>query len=449
MGGEEFLEAERLNSQENVDRSSEPAHGTRADAVPLIAGQGDRSQHRDSSMANAEGAVPPNQAKPKMGMLYALRFRNYRLLWIGTLFASAGQWIQSTTLGWVVYDLTGSKTLLGAIGAVTVIPMLLLAPWAGVAADRMDRRRLMLSSQVGVFLVALGLGVGLALHQVHVWHLFVFMLLMSVAQVFNNPVRQTVVFDLVPRDAIPNAVALNSAGFNSTRALGPTAAGFLIAWFGPAGNFFIQSAAYFGVVISVLMIAFPQGRRIGRETSVVKNLGEGFRYVVKDPIALPLIILGLVPPLLLLPGLMTLMPVFAKDVFHSGPTALGLLLSALGVGGLVGALFTASLGQFERRGLLQLGALLGTSMAGVGFSFAPSMAIAFPLLVVSGFFGMVYQTTNQTVLQLSIPDQMRGRVISILMLNMGLVPLGGMIAGAGAEVIGAPYMVTILSSAAS
>jgi MFS family permease len=364
---------------------------------------------------------------------------------MGSLFASAGQWIQQTTLGWVVYDLTGSGTLLGAISAMRAIPMVLLTPFGGVAADRMDRRVLMLGSQVGMFLLALALGLGLAFHRIQTWHLFMFTFLAGAAQVFNQPVRQTVVFDVVPRPVIPNAVALNTAAFNFTRALGPSAAGFLIAWFGPAGNFFIQSAAYLGVVASVLFIAFPPGRRVSRNTSVLKNLGEGFRYVATDSTTRVLVLLGLIPPILLIPSFMALMPIFAKSVFHSGPTGLGFLLSSVGVGAVGGALFAASLGSFERRGLLQLGALFGMCLALLAFSFSRSLWVALPLLAVTGFCEMVYMTTNQTVLQLSVPDQLRGRVTSIMMLNMSFMPLSGLYAGALADRIGAPATTAALS----
>jgi len=382
----------------------------------------------------------PLPSAPAMGTFHALRFRDFRLLWIGTLFASAGMWIQQATLSWVVYDVSGSGALLGAMGLMRAIPMLLLTPFAGVAADRMDRKGLMLSSQVGMLLLALGLGIGLAFHRVGIWHLFAFTFLAGIAQAFNQPVRQTIVFDLVPRHAIANAVALSTAGFNFTRALGPSLAGFLIAWFGPAGNFFVQSAAYFGVVASVLMIAFPPGRRAGGNVSVLSNLAEGFRYVARDPTARILVALGIIPPLLIIPTLMSLTPIFAKDIFHSGPTGLGFLLSSVGVGGVAGALFTASLGSFDRRGLLQLGSLFGMALAVLGFAFTRSLYAALPLLLAAGFFEMIFMSTNQAVLQLSVPDRMRGRVTSILMLNMALMPVGGVVVGAGADLVGAPWM---------
>ncbi len=424
-----------------------PAVSTRANGRGTINPAPPASPRIVGNGAPANAVTDRPTAGTKVGTFYSLRFLNYRLLWIGTLFTSAGLWIQQTTLGWVVYDMTGSSTLLGAISAAGAVPMLLLMPLAGVAADRLNRKLIMLVSQLALFLFTVILGVMLAMDLVSTWHLFVFIFLVSLAQVFNQPVRQTVVFDLVPRVAIPNAVALNSAGFNATRALGPSVAGFLILLFGPAGNFFVQSVAYFAVVVVVLLMTFPPTRGNTGRVSVATNLAEGFQYVAREPTVRMLMLLAFIPPILVMPAFMTLMPVFAKDVFHSGPAGLGLLLSANGVGGLLGALFTASLGRFENRGMLLLFALLGVGLSGIGFAFSSSMEIALPLLAVSGFCGMVYMTTNQTVLQLLVPDHIRGRVTSILMLGMGLMPLGGLLAGAGADVTGAPEMVALLSSA--
>ncbi|MBI3953127.1 MAG: MFS transporter [Chloroflexi bacterium] len=399
-------------------------------------------------LASAQAATAGAGPAESIGTFHALGLRDYRLLWISNLFASAGMWIQMATLGWVVYDLTGSGTLLGAMNGTRAIPFLLLAPLAGVAADRMNRRAIMLGTQVVTVLIALGLAIGLALDRVIIWHLFAFSFISAAVQVFYMPVQQTVVFDLVPRRVVPNAVALGSAAFNITRVLGPSIAGFLIAGLGPEGNFFVQSAAYMGVVISIAMITFPVRLAPPGGPSVARNIAEGFRYVVKDRTTRVLLMLAIIPPLLIIPSMMALMPVFAKDIFHSGPTGLGLLLSASGLGGLLGALFTASLGRFERRGLMQLGVLLLASSALFAFGFTRSMGAALPLLVVAGFGEMIYMTTNQTMLQLSVPDHMRGRVTSLFMLTMALMPAGAMLFGGAADLVGAPAVVKGASAAA-
>ncbi len=394
------------------------------------------------------GAPPPASGGGRIGTFHALRFHDFRLLWVGTVFASLGQWVQITTLGWVVYDLTGSSALLGAIGSMRAVPMLFFSPFAGVAADRMDRRVLLIWTQVAMLVLALVVGVALVFDVLEVWHLFVFTLLAGTAQVFNMPVRQTVIFDLVPRAATGNAIALMTSTFNFTQVLGPALAGPLLVSMGASGNFFIQSAAYLAVVVSLFYITIPAVKHSGRDRSMMKNMGDGFRYVAKEPMVRTLVLMGLINPLLLAPPLFSLMPVFAKDIFKTGSTGLGLLMAAMGAGGMLGGLFTASLGQFERRGVLQLGALLAMSVTTFAFSFMPTQWAAMPLLFLTGFSQMVYMTTNQMVVQLTVPDQMRGRVSSILMLNFALMPLGGIVAGTAAEVLGAPRVVTIMSGAA-
>lgn len=388
----------------------------------------------------------------KVGTFYSFGLRDYRLLWTSNFFGSVGMWIQMTTLGWLVYDLTGKGTLLGAMNGMRAIPLLLLAPLAGVLADRVDRKKVMMASQGIMLLMTLGLAVGLVFDRVGVLHLFAFTLLGGVVQVMLMPVQQTVVFDLVPRHAIPNAVALSASAFNATRVFGPSAAGFLIKALGPEGNFFVQSAAYVGVLITLAMIAFPARRAVpeGRPSgSVVRNMKEGFSYVVRTPMTRVLMLMGFIPPLFIIPSFMGLMPIFAKDVFGGGPDTLGFLLSASGVGGLVGALFAASLGRFERRGLVQLGALLSASLSLLGFSFAGSLGAALPFLALAGFTEMVYMATTQTVLQLSVPDQMRGRITSLFMLNMGLMPMASLAVGALSDVFGAPVVVMMTSSIAA
>jgi MFS family permease len=191
------------------------------------------------------------------------------------------------------------------------------------------------------------------------------------------------------------------------------------------------------------MIEFPAAKRDERKQSVGKNLLDGVSYIIKNPTTRLLISIGAIPPLLVMPSFFALLPVFAKDVFHSGPEALGVMMSSMGIGGLLGALFTASLGGFDRRGLLQLTALFTMSLSLLGLGLSPSLYVALPVLAIGGFCEMVYMTTNQTILQLSVPSEMRGRITSIFMLNMGLMPLGSLVLGIAADIFGAPTAVTV------
>lgn len=363
---------------------------------------------------------------------------------MGSVGSSVGQWQNSVTIGWVLYDLTGSATLLGLINGMRSFAMLGIGPIAGVVVDRMDRRILLMATKVLLFTASLVVGLLLALDRMAMWHLFAFMFLFGVAQAFDQPLRQTIVFDLVPRRLIPNAIALMTVAMNSTRPWAPALAGFMIAWFGPEGNFFFQSAAYVGVLVTILMMVFPRRGGVAKGGSVLHNFLEGLSYVVKEPTTRTFALLGLVPFILVIPVFNTLMPIFAKDVFHGGPQALGILLGAIGIGGALGPLVSASLVRFQRRGLLQIVTLLGMSITLVGLGLTNSFYVAIFLMVLGGFCEMEYMTTNMTVLQLSIPDELRGRVTSVLMLRMGLMFLGALFAGVGADLYGVKEIVVAM-----
>jgi MFS transporter, DHA1 family, staphyloferrin A biosynthesis exporter len=386
----------------------------------------------------------------KLGTFAALRVRDFRLLLAGTTLSNAAQWIQQVTLGWLVYELTGSGTALGTINLVRSAASLSLAPAAGVAIDRVARRRLMLGTALWLFTASLSLGLLLLSGRAEVWFLFVFAFLGGAAQAFDLPLRQTAVFDLVPRALAPNGVALIQTGWSLMRSLGPALGGSLILAFGPGGNFLVQAGAYALIAVTVLQIRFPVRPGTGRpRAGAFGNIGAGIRYVAGQRVTRTFVMMGWVLPLFIIPTFSALPPIYAKDVFQGGPDTLGYLMSAVGAGGIAGGVFTASLGRFERRGVVQLAALLGTALALIGFALSPTLAVALPLLAVAGAFEMVYLTTNQTLLQLSIPDEMRGRVTSIVSLNAAVSPIGAFFAGAGSDLIGPRAITIVLSTIAA
>lgn len=230
------------------------------------------------------------------------------------------------------------------------------------------------------------------------------------------------------------------------RSLGPGIGGFLILWFGPGENFLIQAGAYALIAVTIWWIRFPPQQSVGHPRAALQNLIEGLRFVVKERLTRTFMMMGWVLPLFIIPIYTALSPIYAKDVFKGGPEVLGFLMSAVGVGGgILSGLFTASLGRMERRGIVQLASLLLLSLSLIGFAFSPNLWVALLLLAISGFFEMIFLTTNQTLLQLSIPDELRGRVTSIVSLNAGLAPLGSLVAGAGADLLG-PRTITVLLS---
>ena len=380
----------------------------------------------------------------------ALRHRDFRWLWAGTFCATGGQWVQQATLGWVAYELTGSGTLLGAVLGMRAIPMLLLAPVSGLVAERYDRRRALAASQVLVCVISLLLALAIALDALEVWHLFAFTLLAGVGAVFDRTLRSALVFNVVPRTEVANAVALNSIAFSVMRAIGPGAAGLLIAYIGPAWNFGLQALLYLGVAVIGLMIhATHEPQSTKPRGTPWSELKDGARFVLAHPIARMMLVLGMVPPLLLIPSFSALMPVFAVKVFNSGPEGLGLLLSAVGVGGVAGGVLAAWLTQYDRVGYVQTAAILFFSVSLAGFAWSPNIHVAVFFLALAGLAEMVHATLHVTTLQMCATPEMRGRIASLLPLFPAFISIGSLTSGAGADVIGPAMTVLVTALAAA
>ena len=397
------------------------------------------------------GVVFPSRPLPALAStVAALRHRNFRWLWCGTFFSTAAQWIQQATLGWVVYDITGSAALLGAVLGVRAVPMLALAPLSGLVADRFDRRYALAWSQVAPCLVSFLLAGLLAFDAVQVWHLFLFSLVGSSGTVFERTLRNTMVFDIVPREEAANAVALNTIAFSVTRTLGPALAGILIAALGPAWNFAIQGATYAGVTASVLRIRLARAPTGVRPTAARRTMFAGLRFVASHPAARAMAILGVVPPLLLIPSFSALMPVFAADVFDVGPEGLGLMLSAVGAGGVVGGALAATFARYERVARMQMYALAAFAVALIAFALSATVAVAIVFLVIAGVAEMVLASSTTTSLQMCAPDAMRGQVTSVLPMLPAFISVGSLIAGIGAQAIGPrPFVVVTAVLAAT
>jgi predicted MFS family arabinose efflux permease len=296
-----------------------------------------------------------------------------------------------------------------------------------------------------LFTISLAFGLLLLTTSAVIGPLFVFALLGGVAQAVSMPLSQTLVFSLVPRALAPSAVALVQTGWAVMRSIGPALGGFLILWFGAAGNFFVQAGAYMLVALTILKLSLPPERVDVANLTAGSSLREALRYLAHAPTTRAFLLMGWVLPLFIIPTFSALPPIYAKDVFAGGPDTLGLLLSAVGIGGIAGGFVSASLGQLDRRGLVQLAALFLLSLALIGFALSLALWVALVCLVLAGFFEMIYLTTNQTLLQLSIPDALRGRVTGIVSLNSGLMPIGALVAGVGADLVG-PRLITILLS---
>ncbi|RLT40825.1 MAG: MFS transporter [Chloroflexi bacterium] len=416
---------------------------------------------RDAATAPTEDALRreltafPDELERRsdpISTFYAFRYRNYRLQWTGDLFTSAAQWIQQTVVGWLVYDLTGSGATLGSVNLMRAVPILFVAPLAGVATDRVSRQKIIIWSQMIMALLTFIIAALIMTGQLRIWHMFAFTLLVSCAQTFNMPARQTFVFDLVPRRVAPNAVALSWAAFSLARSVGPAIGGGLIVLFGPANNFVIQGVAYMLVMTSVLMIRNAKQSEPRPPQSVLKGMREGYGFALSDPQARITLLISLISPTLMIPLHMALLPIFAARIFHSDAAGLGILVGSIGFGGLIGGGLTAALTRVDRRGMLQLVALL--VMAGCEFAFCVAAAmtqslwLAMPFLVIAGTAESLYTTTNTTVLQLVAPDHLRGSMAGVLQLSFVVMPIGGLIAGTAADYYGAPAVGMALTATA-
>lgn len=339
-------------------------------------------------------------------------------------------------MGWVVYEITGSGVLLGAVMGARAIPMLLLTPISGVAADRYDRKLLLQASQGLAAAVSLAFGAALAVGVVDTWMLFAFTMLMGASNVIDRPARLTTAFELVPREVAVKAVALNTMGFSMMRIFGPVLAGYLIAWFGAAGSFFVQGVLYAASGAVVLLVAFPARRAAAPGRTAFADMVEGLRFASSDPRTRVLLAIGVLPYFLMVPVWGTLFPIYAKDVFAAGPEGLGMLLTSVGLGGTLGGLVANALARVERQGLIQAAWGLVMAAAVAGVSASPSLGMA----MLCGFFGgaaeMAHTASNLAMLQISAPEAMRGRISSLTMLYPTFISLGAFLAGPLSDLLG-------------
>ncbi|UCF79455.1 MAG: MFS transporter [Candidatus Eiseniibacteriota bacterium] len=377
-------------------------------------------------------------------ILRALAHRNFRLFFGGQSISLIGTWMQRVALGWLVYRLTDSAFLLGVIGFAGQIPTFILAPLAGVLADRWNRQRILLLTQTLAMMQALLLAVLVLTDSVEVWHLIVLSTFLGVINAFDMPTRQSFMVEMIDgKKDLGNAIALNSTMVNGARLLGPSAAGLLIVAVGEGICFLINGLSYLAVISSLLLMKIAPREVKPEKSRLWKRLKDGFGYAMGfEPISAILLMLALVSVM----GMpyTVLMPVFARDFLKGGPDALGFLMGAAGVGALVGALYLAS-----RKSVLGLGRMIPVSVSvfGLGliaFSFSRSLLVSITLMLATGFGQMVLLAASNTLLQTMVDDDKRGRVMSFYTTSfMGLMPFGSLLAGFMASRIGAPWTVCV------
>jgi MFS family permease len=382
-------------------------------------------------------------AKARLSTTFrALKHRNFQLFFSGQFVSLTGTWMQSVAQSWLVYRLTGSVVLLGLIGFCSQIPVFLLAPIGGAVADRYNRRKILVATQTSAMIFAFALAFLTLSGRIQVWHLFVIAACFGIANAFDIPTRQAFVVDMVGREDLVNAIALNSSMFNGARIVGPAIAGILVAAVGEGWCFFGNAVSYIAVITGLLMMQIVHQAR-PRVGSAISNIAEGFGFVVKNkPVRALLLLLGLVS-LMGMPYAV-LMPIFAEQILGGDSGTLGYLMGASGVGALIAALALAS-----RKEVFGLGRWIMLACGGFGislilFSASKVFWLSALLLVPVGFCMMTHMSSSNTLVQSMVPDNLRGRVMSVYsMMFMGLAPFGALLSGSLAGSIGAPETVAL------
>jgi MFS family permease len=344
--------------------------------------------------------------------------------------------MQSVAQQWVVYEMTGSKFLLGAVAFAGSLPTFFLMLPAGVLADRVPRRSILLYTQTASMLLAFLLMTLLAAGRLEVWHVFVMAALLGVVNSVDAPARQSFTIEIIEeREDLPNAIALNATMFNLARVIGPAVAGLILATWGAVWCFGVNGASFIAVLAGLLLMRIPPAIPAAIEEPF-RQVRDGIRYAFGHPVILPLILITIVTGVFSF-SYSTLLPAFAVEVLHQGETALGLLNAAVGVGAVLGSLFMASRADLEKRaGRLMLGSLL-FPLSLIVFSFSGSYALSLVLLVFAGFGVVVQNTSVNSIIQTLVDDNLRGRIMSIYLLAFfGAIPFGALQAGTVAQVLG-------------
>ena len=403
---------------------------------------------RTSSKAPPQAGAATRKG-PGIRTFSSLRNRDFRLLWAGNIFETMAVWLQLISLSWLVWELSGSALLSGTAAGLRGLPTLIIGPWAGVIADRMDRRKLVIGLQLVLAAVAVFFAFLVASGTVQVWHAMVYAIVSAVCYAFMQPARQALVVNTVPPEDLENAFALDSMAYNANRLATGVLGGLLITTVGIHWNFFVEGAAYICTALLLIPMKTPyQEVSTARESSVLTNLKDGLTYILRDNrIILHLMVLNLILNLALMP-FMALLPAYTSEVLLKGANVGGYLLSSQGLGGVMGTVLIASVGVAMKKGQVALGTLVVGSAALLILAQSNWLMLSLAMLVVLGFFQVSFIVINRILVQSMIPDTLRGRVTSLFSLETGLVPVAITLTGLLMDQIGVALALTIVASVA-
>ena len=374
--------------------------------------------------------------------LAAFAYRDFRLLWFGAFTSTVGTWMQKVAQSWLILELTKSPFYLGLDDFLGQLPILLLTLIGGVIADRHDRRRLLLSSQYIQMATALTLATLVFFGQVVIWHILALSFIAGLAQAFGGPAYQSLVPTLVEKKDLPNAIALNSIQFNLARVFGPLLAGATLAAFGTALCFALNGVSFLVVIVALLALSIKHIKPAERKP-ILHDLKGGLAYVRSQPAIVALTVLAFLTTFLGLP-LLTFLPIFARDIFHGDVGRYSVMMSFSGAGAVVGALVVAWLGRFKHMGLTLLLVQLAFGVLVTAFALSRILWLSYLLLFLDGAALLIVFSMTASLVQLIVPDHLRGRVVSIYMVAFrGGMPLGSLWGGYAATLSSAPYVLAI------
>ncbi len=402
-----------------------------------------------SQVANVPQEVTGQPRRVVVGRVHwretfaALRHRNFRLFFVGQLMSLTGTWMQNTAQGWLVYQLTGSKLMLGAVVAVGSTPMMLFSMWGGSVADRQPKRTVVLCTQSWMMLLAFVFAAIVWTGVVQPWHILVLAAFGGSAMAFDMPARQAFMMEMTSRDDLMNAVSLNSSIVNGARVIGPAVAGIVMAHAGIATCFLLNGLSYVAVITSLLLMRLPKFNPPTAVTSAWQHALDGLVYAAKHRRVRILLLLFAVVGVFGW-SYSVLMPAFAQDILHIGERQYGTLLSANGLGALLGALTVATFGNRVRHRVLVLGGLLVFSSMLLLLAMTRNFYMALGCMAVGGWGLLLYFSTTNTLIQTSVSDDMRGRVMGIWALVFGgMMPIGGLEAGLLSNAVGVPWTIAV------
>jgi MFS family permease len=394
----------------------------------------------------AESPSPPLKPTKALRAFSSFRHANYQLWFGGQLISVIGTWMQSIAQGWLVYQLSHSEFALGMVGFASAIPLLLVSPWGGVITDVVPKRTLLVITQAAAMLLAFVLAALTFSNTVQVWHIMVLAALLGVVNAFDAPARQAFVVDMVGREDMVNAIALNSMLINSARVIGPAIGGYLLIWLGSSWCFLINGISFLAVIASLLAMRIPPHRPLNRLENPLKQFAEGVRYSRQQPEILGLLLLAVFFSVFGM-AYAALLPAFADKSLNAGATGYGALSAVFGVGAVLAALFIANFANNNSRGKMTLAASLIYPLILAAFGLNTNFPVALFLALVLGFGFMIQANSMNSLLQIRVEDKMRGRVMGLYTLTFfGLAPFGSLAAGAIAEVI--PISLTVALTAA-